>query len=184
MKLETERLILRPWRDSDLEPFSRITADPEVMRYFPKTLTLDETRETIERLKAQQRDNGFTFFATDLKSSGELIGFIGLIRTHFEAHFTPAVEVGWRLAKEYWNKGLATEGAKRALRFGFEDHALEEIVSLTATQNLPSRRVMEKIGMTRDLAGDFDHPRVPAGHELVRHVLYRIQRKEMGSRLP
>ncbi len=175
--LETERLILRPWRESDLLPFAKITSDPEVMRFFPKLLSVEETHEMIGRLQGQMRDNGFTFFATELKSNSELIGFIGLIRTSFKAHFTPAVEIGWRLAKAHWNKGLATEGARRALEHGFVDHGLSEIVSLTATQNAPSRKVMEKIGMTRDLKDDFDHPRVPEGHELKRHVLYRLKRE-------
>lgn len=175
-RLETPRLTLREWQPEDLEPFAALTSDPEVMRFFPKLLSREETALMIARQMQHQAEHGFCFFAAELKATSRCIGFIGLLRTFFEAPFTPCVEVGWRLAKEHWNQGLATEGAKRSLEHGFNDLHFPEIVSLTATQNLPSMRVMEKIGMKRDLAGDFDHPRVPEGHSLRRHVLYRIQR--------
>jgi RimJ/RimL family protein N-acetyltransferase len=172
--IDTERLILRPWRHADREPFARITADPRVMEFFPAVLTGEQSDALIDRCDAHYRDHGFTFFAAELRATGELIGFIGLARTPFEAHFTPCVEIGWRLAFEHWNRGLATEGARAALRYGFEQLNLAEIVALTVPANIRSRRVMEKLGMARDPADDFDHPNIPSGNPLQHHVLYRI----------
>jgi RimJ/RimL family protein N-acetyltransferase len=171
--IETERLILRPWSDADREPLSRITADPRVMEFFPTVLTREESDTLIDRCDAHYREHGFTYFAAELRATGELIGFIGIARTPLP-HLAPLVEIGWRLAFEHWNRGLATEGARAALRYGFERLNLPEIVAFTATGNVRSRRVMEKLGMTRDPSDDFDHPRIPAGNPLQRHVLYRI----------
>ena len=173
--IETERLLLRPWRDADREPFFRITSDPRVMEFFPAVLTREQSDGLIDRCQAHYVQHGFTFFAAELRDSGELIGFIGLAYTPFNAHFTPCVEIGWRLGFEYWNQGLATQGAQAALRLGFEDLQLSEIVALTVTANMRSRRVMEKLGMTRSPADDFDHPRLPPGHPLRSHVLYRVR---------
>ena len=128
----------------------------------------------IDRALANMRRDGFTMFAAELRETGEFIGFIGLSVPCFEAHFTPCVEVGWRLAAAYWGRGLATEGARAALRFGFDELGLREIVSFTVPANVRSRRVMEKLGMTHDPADDFDHPSLPQGHPLRRHVLYRL----------
>lgn len=171
--IETERLILRPWRDADREPFARITADPRVMEFFPTILRREESDLLIERCVAHYRQHGFTFFAAELRATGELIGFIGLARTPMP-HLVPLVEIGWRLAFQHWNRGLATEGARASLRYGFEQLNLPEIVAFTATVNVRSRRVMEKLGMTHDAADDFDHPGIPSGNPLQRHVLYRI----------
>ena len=171
--IETERLILRPWRDADREPFARITADPPVMEFFPAILTRDQSDALIDRCDAHYREHGFTFFAAELRTTGELIGFIGIARTPMP-HFAPLVEIGWRLAFGHWNRGLATEGARAALQYGFEQLKLPEIVAFTATGNVRSRRVMEKLGMMRDPADDFDHPGIPSGNPLQRHVLYRI----------
>jgi RimJ/RimL family protein N-acetyltransferase len=178
--IETERLILRQWRGADREPFARITADPRVMEFFPAVLTREQSDALVGRCEAHYREHGFTFFAAELIETGEFVGFIGLARTPFEAHFTPCVEIGWRLAFERWNRGLATEGARAALRYGFEQLNLAEIVALTAPANVRSRRVMEKLCMKRDPADDFDHPRVPEGHPLRRHVLYRIASQVLG----
>ena len=158
--IETERLILRPWRDADREPFARITADPRVMEFFPAVLTREQSDALIDRCDAHYREHGFTFFAAELRATGELIGFIGLARTPMP-HFAPLVEIGWRLGFEHWNRGLATEGARAALQYGFEQLNLPEIVAFTATANVRSRRVMEKLGMMRDPADDFDHPGFP-----------------------
>lgn len=169
--IRTERLLLRMWKPEDVEPFAALNADPLVMRHFPSTLTREQTLAAVERVHAQFDKHGWGLMAAEYK--GEFIGYIGLFVVPFEAHFTPAVEIGWRLAAKYWNKGLATEGARAILRYAGEQLRLEEVVSFTTTTNLPSMRVMEKIGMHRDAAGDFDHPRLPAGHPLQRHVLYR-----------
>jgi RimJ/RimL family protein N-acetyltransferase len=171
--LESERLLLREWRDEDREPFARMNADPRVMEFFPATLTAAETDAMLERVHAHLARHGFGWWAAELKETGAFIGFIGLAVPYFEAHFTPCVEIGWRLSPEYWGRGLATEGAQAALRYGFEQLGLREIVSFTSTQNVRSRRVMEKLGMTHDPADGFDHPRIAQGHPLRRHVLYR-----------
>jgi RimJ/RimL family protein N-acetyltransferase len=172
--IETERLLLREWRDADREPFARMNADPRVMEFFPATLTVEETAAMLERVRAHGERHGFGWWAAELKETGAFIGFIGLAVPYFEAHFTPCVEIGWRLAAEYWGRGLATEGARAALQYGFDVLGLREIVSFTVPANVRSRRVMEKLGMTRDPADDFDHPRIADGHPLRRHVLYRI----------
>ena len=177
--LQTERLLLRAWRAGDREPFARMNADPRVMRYFPATLTRAQSDVTIDRFGAHLVDHGFTFFAAELRASGEFIGFVGMARVSWEAHFTPCVEIGWRLDPACWNQGLATEGARECLRFAFEDLGIGEIVAFTVPANLASRRVMEKLGMTRNPADDFDHPRIAEGHPLRRHVLYRIGAAEI-----
>jgi RimJ/RimL family protein N-acetyltransferase len=172
-RLLTARLILRRWRDADREAFAAINADPRVMRFFPAGLSRAESDELVDRAEAHFAAYGFGPFAAELREIGCLAGFIGLVVPSFEAHFTPSVEIGWRLDAAVWNQGLATEGAREVLRFAFEELRLREVVSFTVPENLASRRVMEKIGLARDLAGDFDHPRLPEGHPLRRHVLYR-----------
>jgi RimJ/RimL family protein N-acetyltransferase len=134
------------------------------MRYFPSTLTEAQTGALMERISAHFERYGFGLWAVELKGSGEFAGFIGLSVPQFEAHFTPCVEIGWRLAAEHWNRGLASEGANAVLKFGMEHLGLGEIVSLTAAENVASRRVMEKIGMVRNAADDFDHPMLPEAH--------------------
>ena len=176
-ELETARLRLRAWRASDREPFAAMNADPLVMRYFPATLSAIETDAMLQRIRDHWEQRGFGLWAAALRDSGEFAGFIGLWAPAFEASFTPCVEIGWRLAARFWNQGLATEGAAAVLRFAFEKLSMDEVVSFTAVENLPSRRVMEKIGMVRDPAEDFDHPRIAEGHPLRRHVLYRARRR-------
>lgn len=174
MGLETERLILREWRDSDLEPFAALNADPEVMEFFPKLMTGDETAAMVERFKARLAADGFCFWATEERQTGNFIGFVGLGRPVFDANFMPCVEIGWRLARPYWGRGYAPEAAIAALRDGFENHKLDEIVAFTASLNAKSIRVMEKISMCRDPHDDFLHPNVADGHRLQPHVLYRM----------
>ena len=171
--LNTPRLLLRQWREEDRDRFARMNADPRVMRHFPALLSRAESDELIDRARLHFAMRGFGPYAAELRDTGLFVGFIGLVVPNFRSHFTPCVEIGWRLDPAVWNQGLATEGAQEALRFAFEELKLPEIVSFTVPDNLPSRRVMEKIGMTRDLAGDFDHPKLPEGHPLRRHVLYR-----------
>jgi 3-dehydroquinate dehydratase/shikimate dehydrogenase len=176
--IKTERLTLRPWRESDLEPFARLNADPKVREYFPGLQTREESDASVRKASDHIQRCGWGFWAASLSQTDEFIGFIGLEDVPFKAPFTPAVEIGWRLAFEYWGKGYATEGALASLKYGFETLGLEEIVSFTTTQNMRSRRVMEKIGMHRDPSDDFDHPNLSEGHPLRRHVLYRLKHSE------
>jgi RimJ/RimL family protein N-acetyltransferase len=172
--LSTERLILRRWREADHEPFAALNADPDVMDYFPFRLTRAQSDQLISRIEAGFDQRGYGLWALELRATDELIGFTGLDTPSFEAHFTPAVEVGWRLARSAWHNGYATEAARASLAFGFEEAGLEEIVSVTSIVNLRSRAVMERIGMTHDPADDFDHPDLEEGDRLSRHVLYRM----------
>ncbi len=173
--LRTERLLLRQWRDADLEPFAALNADPDVMRYFPAPMTREQSDAFAERIRAQIAGRGWGLWAVEVAGGAPFIGFVGLGKPSWEAHFTPAVEIGWRLAREHWGRGYATEAAQAAAGFAFETVGLDEIVSFTSTINVPSRRVMERIGMTHDPAEDFDHPLVAEG-PLRRHVLYRLRR--------
>jgi RimJ/RimL family protein N-acetyltransferase len=175
--ITTDRLILRAWRDADREPFAAMNADPEVMRYFPSTLTREDSDRQVDRIVERTASRGFGFWAVEIPGVAEFAGFIGLSVPGFEAPFTPCVEIGWRLARPFWNQGYATEGAHAARRYGFETLGVTEIVAFTAVGNAPSRRVMDKIGMTRDPEGDFDHPFVPVGHPHRRQVLYRVRRR-------
>ncbi|MEP7113462.1 MAG: GNAT family N-acetyltransferase [Ilumatobacteraceae bacterium] len=180
--LTTERLTLRDWLDSDRVPYAAINADLDVMRHFPSTLTAQQSDEMVDRMAASWRDRGFGLWAVERRDTTEFIGFVGLAAPLWQASFTPCVEVGWRLAKQHWGLGFATEAALAALFWGFENVDLpnDEIVSFTTHANLNSARVMEKIGMTRDVDGDFDHPLLPDWVER-RHVLYRINRRQLDE---
>lgn len=173
-ELRTERLLLRRWRPSDREPFAVLNADPLVTRYLFGPLTREQSDAMVDRIEAHFDAHGFGLWAVEVPSVAPFVGYVGLSIPGFEAHFTPCVEVGWRFAAGHWRRGYATEGARAALAFGFEDVGLTEIVSFTVPDNFRSRRVMERIGMHHDPDDDFDHPRVPEGHPLRRHVLYRI----------
>jgi RimJ/RimL family protein N-acetyltransferase len=178
--LTTERLLLRPWRDSDLAPFAALNADPAVMEHFPATLTRAESDAVAGRMRTSLAERGYGWWAAEAPGVAPFVGVIALAVPNFEAPFMPSVEVGWRLARPFWSRGYATEGAREALRFGFEDLELEEIVSLTATTNTRSQAVMQRLGMSHDPADDFDHPKLPSGHRLARHVLYRQSCVEWG----
>lgn len=175
-EIETNRVLLRRWRDADREPFARMNADPVVMEHFPARLSKQESDRMIDNIEARFARHGFGLWAAELRATTEFIGFIGLAIPRFQAAFTPCVEIGWRLDAEHWGKGLATEGAQAVVRHAFEVLRLNEVVSFTVPANLPSRRVMEKLGMTHDPRDDFDHPNLPPGHPLLRHVLYRLKR--------
>jgi len=182
-RLETARLLLREWRDGDRAPFAEMNADPRVMEHFPSRLTTSESDAFIDRMIERWAADGFGLWAVERLADERLLGFAGLAAPTFEAHFTPAVEIGWRLAIEAWGLGYATEAAQMALRFGFEVVVgLAEIVSFTVPANTRSRAVMERLGMTHDPADDFDHPRLPEGHRLRRHVLYRLGRERWLAR--
>jgi RimJ/RimL family protein N-acetyltransferase len=174
--LRTERLLLRRWRESDRLPFRQMNADPRVMEFFPEPLTPEASDSLFDRAQEHFNRHSFGPFAVELIETNAFAGFVGLSIPAFDAPFMPAVEIGWRLASEHWGKGLATEGARAALRYGLETLRLEEVVSFTVPANLRSRRVMEKLGMSHEPSDDFDHPRLPAGHPLRRHVLYRLRR--------
>ena len=180
--IETARLLLRDWSDADSEPFAALNADPRVMEFFPKALTRAESDALMARIRTDFARDGYDLYAVEEKASGRFIGFNGLAEPGFDAPFMPAVEIGWRLARAAWGNGYATEGAKAVLAHAFGKLGLKEIVSFTAEWNRPSRRVMEKIGMTYDPADDFDHPKLPDGHKLRWHVLYRIDRESWLSR--
>ncbi|MBN2736695.1 MAG: GNAT family N-acetyltransferase [Spirochaetales bacterium] len=174
--LITERLGLREWKEKDAPPFIQMNLDLEVMHYFPRLLTPKESLELIERIKAHFKKYTYGLYAVDHMASGRFIGFIGLAEISFEADFTPAMEIGWRLAVDFWNKGYATEGAKAVMKLAFEQKKLEKLVSITAKLNKPSIRVMEKIGLKA--AGEFNHPKLDPLDPLNRHVLYQLGREE------
>lgn len=173
--VRTERLILRRWQNSDRRPFAEINADPRVMEFFPNPLTREQSDNLIDRIEAAIAQRGFGLYAVELQSDSTFLGFIGLSVPNFQAYFTPCVEIGWRLASHSWGQGFATEGARAVAAYAFNTLNLESLVSFTAEQNTRSRRVMEKIGMTFNPADTFDHPNLPEGHLLRRHVLYRLR---------
>jgi RimJ/RimL family protein N-acetyltransferase len=172
-ELGTARLLLRRWREEDLEPFAALNADPEAMRYFPSPMTRHQSDVFALHVDATLKRRGWGLWAVEVVGQIPFIGFIGLNEPGFEAHFTPAVEVGWRLVPAAWGKGYATEGARAAIAYGFESLGLDEIVSFTSVVNARSWRVMERLGMRHDSRDDFDHPAI-ASSSLRRHVLYRI----------
>lgn len=176
-ELLTARLRLRAWRESDLEPFAAMNADPCVTRLLSRALTRAESDALAAQAQSQIEVHGWGLWAQELRESGAFIGFLGLAVPSFHAHFTPCVEIGWRLARPCWGAGLATEAGHACLQFAFERLALPEVVSFTVPENRRSRAVMERLGMRHDAGGDFAHPRLPAGHALSRHVLYRLSRQ-------
>lgn len=178
--LRTQRLLLRPWRAEDRGAFAALNADPEVMRYFPSTLTRTASDAQADHIERMLHDQGWGLWAVEVVDSTPFIGFIGLNRADTTLGY-PVVEVGWRLAAPFWGRGYATEGARAAVRYGFDELALPDIVSFTSTGNAASRRVMTKLGMVHRPADDFDHPRLPAGSPLLRHVLYRITRAQFTA---
>jgi RimJ/RimL family protein N-acetyltransferase len=175
-ELRTDRLRLRRWLAADHEPFAALNADPRVMEHFPALLSREESDARIARIEAHFKQHGFGLWAVEVPTITAFAGFVGISVPTFEAHFTPCLEIGWRLAAEHWGRGYATEAARAVLALGFETLGAREIVSFTVPENLRSRRVMEKIGMVHNPDDDFDHPALPDGHRLRRHVLYRIAR--------
>jgi RimJ/RimL family protein N-acetyltransferase len=175
--ITTSRLLLRRWRGSDRELFRAMNADPRVMEFMPGLLSPQASDDLFARIEQHFDRHGFGAFAAELIEEKAFIGYIGLAIPSFYAPFMPAVEVGWRLAFEYWGHGLATEGARAVVQHAFELQSLPSLVSFTVPQNLRSRRVMEKIGMVHDQKDDFEHPSLPAGHPMRHHVLYRIQHR-------
>ena len=180
--LHSARLTLRRWQAEDREPFARINADPRVMEFMPKCLSREESDQLADRIEAHFVEHGFGLYAAELHAERLFVGFIGLSIPHFEAPFTPCVEIGWRLSADVWDRGLATEGADAVVRHAFKTLGLQELVSFTVPANVRSIRVMEKLGMMRKPAEDFDHPQLPEGDQLRRHVLYRLRKSESISK--
>lgn len=181
--IQTKRLILRPWKKEDFGPFAQLNNDPRVMEYFPGLISREESDRFANSIIADFQKYGWGFWAVSLINGADFIGFIGLRYDDFDAPFTPAVEIGWRLAHEFWHCGYATEGAKAALNYGFKTIGLNEIISFTAVQNMRSRAVMERIGMRHQESDDFDNPKLPEGHPLRRHVLYRLNKEKWKEQL-
>jgi RimJ/RimL family protein N-acetyltransferase len=175
-ELSTDRLLLRQWRDADLDPWAAMNADPEVMEHFPSVMTRDESAAFMGRIRAAIDERGWGLWAVEVVGGAPFIGFIGLQPVVDPVMPFGGVEVGWRLTRSAWGRGYASEGARAALRYAFEELVLPEVISFTSTTNERSQAVMRRIGLTRDPADDFDHPKVPSGSRLRRHVLYRLER--------
>jgi RimJ/RimL family protein N-acetyltransferase len=178
--LQTRRLLLRQWQDDDLAAFSAMSADPAVMEFLVPLNGAGACEAWAARLRAHWRDHDFGRWVVEIFGEASFIGVVGLAWIPYDAHFTPAVEIAWRLVRAYWGRGYATEAARAALDCGFDQLGLGEIVAVTVPANQRSRRVMERLGMTRDPADDYDHPLVPEG-PLRRHVLYRLRNPRAGS---
>lgn len=180
-ELTTPRLKLRRWQRTDLKPFAALNADPVVMEHFPAPMSEADTARFIAHIEHHFEDRGYGLWAVDHLTSGEFIGFTGLHTPTFDAPFMPAVEVGWRLRKEHWGKGYATEAARAAVAYGFDKAGLDEIVSFTIPANIRSTQVMERLGMAHDPSDDFDHPSLLDDPRLCRHVLYRLTSEQWAS---
>lgn len=180
IELDTPRLRLRRWRTADRQPFAALNADPEVMEFFPSPLARAESDALADRIEAAFELQGWGFWAVESKAGGDFIGFVGLAVPRADLPFSPCVEVGWRLAREHWGQGYASEAARAALNAGFEQLGLEQIVSFAVLANRRSRAVMERIGML-DSGEDFEHPALAVGSALRRHCLYRITRAQWAG---
>lgn len=183
-RVETRRLVLRRWTEDDLDAFAAMNADPDVMRHYPSTLTRAASDHVVERLERHFDQHGFGIWAVEHRSRRTLIGFTGLQHVPFEARFTPAVEIAWRLARSEWGHGYATEAAEASLQFARAELGLAEVVAMAVPANTRSIALMERIGMTRNPADDFDNPLLPAGSHLRWHVLYRIAAADIASGRP
>jgi ribosomal-protein-alanine N-acetyltransferase len=177
----TNRLLLRRWRDSDRAAFARMNADPDVMEYFPGVLDRAASDALVDHIEAHFADHRFGAWAIEVQGGEAFVGFVGLHHVGFDSHFTPAVEIAWRLARAAWGKGYATEAAREACRIAFAELRLAELVSFTVPTNVRSRHVMERLGMTHDPNEDFEHPELAQGHPLRRHVLYRLSEAQWAA---
>ena len=176
--LTTARLVLRGWRPADRAPFAALNADPVVMEHFPAPLDREASDALAARIAAHFDERGFGMWAVEAHGVAPFLGFVGLSVPRFQAPFTPCVEIGWRLAREFWGRGYALEAARAALAHAWGPAELDEVVSFTVPANRRSVAMMERLGMRRDPSGDFDHPLLPEGHRLRRHVLYRLARPD------
>jgi len=179
--IRTPRLILRQWKKSDFAPFAKLNADPKVREFFPNILTTEESNQIADIFLKSIEEKGYGLWAVSVIGGSDFIGMIGINDVPFKASFTPAIEIGWRIAHEFWGHGYATEGAIASLKFGFEVLNLHEIVAFTTLHNMRSQKVMEKIGMKPDPKDDFIHPKLDPTHPLAHHVLYRITKNMWDS---
>ncbi len=170
---KSERLGFRNWTNNDLKELTEINSDPEVMEHFPSTLSEKETENLMERLKKHYDEREYTYFATDILETSELIGFIGLAYQTYKTEFSPATDIGWRLKKTAWGKGYATEGAKRCLEYAFNELKMNKIFSICTINNRKSENVMKKIGMTKK--GEFNHPELTNYPEYEKNIWYEIK---------
>jgi RimJ/RimL family protein N-acetyltransferase len=177
--IRTDRLIMRRWRDSDRAPFAALNGDPETMRFFPETLDQTASDAFVERIEARFDQQGYGLWALEVGATGQFIGFAGLNPVPDDVPGACGLEIGWRLARHAWHHGYASEAARAALTVAFDGAGLAEVWSFTSVLNEPSTAVMRRIGMSE--VGRFDHPRIPAGHPLRPHVLYRLSRPESGG---
>ena len=177
IELETERLKLRAWQESHLQPFAELNADKDVMHYFPSVLTREQSDNLADKFQHLILDHGWGFWAVELKATGQFIGFTGLNTQPEQFIFSPCVEIGWRFAKQYWHQGYATEAAKACLKFAFETLQLKEVVSFTAVHNTASEHVMQRLGMQAMF--EFNHPALTQESPLSRHILYKIVQKSL-----
>ena len=182
LTLETPRLILRQWKDADLDPWAEMNTDPRVMEFFPVNYDRVRSDETAHRTRDELERLGYGFWVVEPKATGKFSGIIGINEIPYEVPFTPKTEVGWRLTYDAWGHGYATEGAKACLGVAFNTLGWDEVVAITALVNARSEKVMQRLGMSRDLSADFDHPRVEEGSFLRRHMLYRIRKDEFTAK--
>jgi ribosomal-protein-alanine N-acetyltransferase len=173
--LTTERVILRRWQPGDLAPFGSLNADPQVMEYFPAVMNRAESDALVDRIEMHFAEHGWGLWAAERRDTGDFIGFVGLSPVPDDLSLAPGTEVGWRLARAHWGQGFATEGARASLAYAFNEVGLDEILSFTSAANVRSQRVMQKLGMHRDSANDFEHPRFPDWSDR-HHVVYRLAR--------
>ena len=176
VELRTDRLLLRQWRKEDFIPFAKMCADPDVMKYYPNVLTKGESDTLAEKIMALMSKNGWGFWAVEDKADQKFIGFVGLNEPDYELPVKPCIEIGWRLAKDYWGRGYATEAAQRCLAFAFKELKLNNVYSFASVGNEKSWKVMQRIGMT-NTGKNFEHPHIPEGHNLREHVLYKISKE-------
>ncbi len=174
IELRTPRVLLRQWKDSDIDAWAAMNADPRVRQYFPGVLTRADAQGEAERIRTAIAQRGWGLWALEVPGIHAFAGFVGLSLPGYEAPWMPAVEIGWRLTPSAWHQGYATEGAAAALHFAFTQLELPQVVALSVPNNVPSHHVMDRIGMVRDVTADFDHPRVPSDSPLRRHILHRI----------
>jgi len=177
-QLQTSRLILRNWKQKDIEPFAILNSDPRVCEFLPNILSREETLTSVKKIQSHFKKYAFGLFAVELINTKTFIGFVGLKYFSFDSHFTPSVELAWRLSWENWGRGLATEAAQKVTQYGFETIGLPEILAITAKNNQRSRRVMEKLGMYTSEDENFLHPQLEYSHPLAEHVLYRFHDKK------
>lgn len=177
IRLETERLYLRQWEETDFELFAEMNSDRDIMEYFPKLLSIEESNAMALKCQALIEEKGWGFWAVSLKENNTFIGFVGLHQPQYDFPFNPCVEIGWRLRKEFWGYGYATEAAKAALKFAFEELELKEIVAITSCTNKRSQLVMERLSM-KDTGKNWHHPEIETTNPLSEHVLYKLTQEE------